>query len=78
MADRLYIEGNRVDLYEGDQAGMNFAVNNLGDMTDREGGFSYSLKIPKTDNNISIFGYTNSLSSNTRKAFEKIACQYYS
>lgn len=78
MADVLIINGERVDLYDKDQAGLTFAVNHLGDMTDRDGGYSQSMKVPKSDRNTSIFGYAHSLVSNTRKQYTKLKCQYYS
>lgn len=78
MADVLIINGERVDLYDKDQAGLNISVNHLGDMTDRDGGYSQSLKAPKTDRNISIFGYSQSLVSNVRTQYTKLECQYYS
>lgn len=78
MADVLIINGERVDLYDKDQAGLNLSVNHLGDMTDRDGGYSQSLKAPKTDRNTSIFGYAHSLVSNSRTEYTKLECQYYS
>jgi hypothetical protein len=78
MADVLIIEGKRVDLYDKDQAGLTSAVNDLGDMTDRSGGYSQSLKIPKTDTNREVFGYAHSLVSGSSLPYSKLECQYYS
>lgn len=78
MADILFINGKRVDLYDKDQAGVTLAVNDLGDMTDRSGGYSQTLKIPKTDANREIFGYAHSIVSGSALPYSKFECQYYS
>lgn len=76
--DRLIVNGVDVDLYDKDQAGINLGVNNLGDLTDRDGGYSQTLKVPKTDKNLATFGYSHSLVSNSEDVYTKLECQYYS
>ncbi len=55
----LYINGRLVDLSENPIA-MTYAVNNLGELKDRQASFSNMFKCPPTENNREIFGYADS------------------
>lgn len=78
MADLLLINGERVDMPVTDQAGISIAVNDLSDMGSRQGSFTPTVKLPKTDNNIRIFESCFSSVSASRLPYTKNRADYFS
>lgn len=77
MPDLLLINGYRVDLKDDDQAGFTKAANDLGDMQSRQGSYSYTIRLPKSDNNRNILENAHVLTSATRLPYQKLRCDYY-
>jgi hypothetical protein len=78
MSDVLFINGSRVDLKDDDQAGITKAANDLGDMASRQGSYSYTIRLPKTDNNRRVMENAHSTISGTRLPYQRLTCDYYS
>lgn len=78
MSDVLFINGSRVDLKDDDQASITKAANDLGDMSSRQGSYSYTIRLPKTDNNRRVMENAHSTISGTRLPYQKLRCDYYS
>jgi len=65
MSTILYINNQLVDIDNSTVIAMNFQVNELSEIADRNVSFSNTIKVPKTANNIAIFqllGLTGNLS----------------
>ena len=77
MADLLYINGERVDMSESTQAGVTLAVNDLGDMSSRQGSFSSTIKLPVTDNNRRVLENIHSIVSGSSLPYTKARADYY-
>lgn len=77
MADRLYINGEVVDMAENTQAGVTVAVNDLGDMSSRQGSFSSTIKLPQTDRNKRVLEFIHSIVSGSLLPYTKARADYY-
>ena len=56
MRYELYIDERRVDLSD-DNIALNYKSNLLSDITKIVSNNSYTIKLPKTSNNMALFGH---------------------
>lgn len=72
MTDQLFIDDKEVDLYPGTTISLNYQINDLAELKDRQANFSQQFKVPKTQKNISILGWANLVQSTTEKPYRKL------
>lgn len=65
MRYELFIDERRVDLSD-DNIALNYKSNLLSDITKIVSNNSYTIKLPKTSNNMALFGHAEMVSSSTR------------
>lgn len=65
MRYELYIDERRVDL-SNDNIALKYKSNLLSDITKIVSNNSYTIKLPKTNNNMALFGHAEMVSSSTR------------
>lgn len=74
---RIKIGDDFLDLYDNERIAQTFAVNSIGDITTRQGGFSNDFVIPMTGKNKEILGYPNDPNSNSRNPYTKVNATLY-
>ena len=74
MATELYIDGKLCDLSKKEVITLSLGVNRLTDIQSRQGYYSNTFKLPKTANNLDIFGIPNELNSTDTKRWERLEC----
>lgn len=57
---------------------MNFQVNNIGELKDRQCDYSQSLTLPPTHNNCKSFGYANEADVPTEIPYRRFDCRLFS
>lgn len=64
------------DLDLGDeQPAMNYQINNLNELKDRQAAFSQAIKLPKTPHNLRTFGFIDSFDTVANAAYNPGRCQ---
>ena len=74
MATELWIDGKLCDLRRKEVIAMSYGVNRLTDIESRQGYFSNTFNLPKTANNLDVFGMPNELNSNSIIRWENLPC----
>jgi hypothetical protein len=82
MADyKLYIEDLagtwRIADLGNEKPAMNYQVNNLAELKDRQADYSQSLKLPITPTNCEIFGYSNEFDVVSEVPYRKLNCRLF-
>ncbi|MEN5133244.1 hypothetical protein [Elizabethkingia anophelis] len=75
MITEIWIEGQQVDLYTDSNIRHVKQVNNVADVKFRQASYTNSFTIPKTPNNIQIFGGLGLTSDTSRIPYNKPSCQ---
>lgn len=57
---------------------MNFQINNIAELKNRQVDYSQSLSLPLSGNNCDIFEYSNEFESSTEIPYRKLNCRLYS
>lgn len=70
----LWIDGKLCDLRRKEVIAMSYGVNRLTDIESRQGYFSNTFNLPKTANNLDVFGMPNELNSNSIIRWENLPC----
>ncbi len=60
-----------------DKPAMNYQVNNIAELKDRQVDYSQSLKLPTTPNNCKIFGYSNEFDVESSIPYRKLNCRLF-
>lgn len=76
MIDELYINGELVDLPEGATIGLDYESTDIGELENRKGNKSSSIKIPFTANNLRLFGYSSIPESSSTLPYTSLTCKY--
>jgi hypothetical protein len=79
---KLYIKGldavwRIADLGDNVPA-MNYQVNDIAELKDRQANYSQNLKLPPTDNNCKIFGYSNNFDVSSLVPYRRLECRLFS
>ena len=74
MATELYIDGKLCDLEKKEVIAMSYGVNRLTDIESRQGFYSNTFKLPKTANNLDVFGIPTELNSSDTTRWERLEC----
>lgn len=75
MTEELYIEGQRIELFDR-SVSQNFQVNDLADLKDRRGDYTNTIKAPRSPQNISVLDYLGLSGSVSRAPYRKLRVQY--
>lgn len=66
-----------VDLYTNEQPAMNYQVNSLAELKDRQSTYSQEIKIPLTNRNKQIFSFLDVFYSVNTLPYKKLECRLY-
>ena len=70
----LWIDGKLCDLEKKEVIVMSYGVNRLTDIESRQGYYSNTFKLPRTANNLDVFGLPNELNSTDTTRWERLEC----
>lgn len=73
----LYINGNLIELSEGNPIAFTFQVNDIAELADRQASYSNRFTIPATENNKKALYFSNQIASDTNAPYKKLPCYYY-
>jgi hypothetical protein len=69
---RIKVGDDILDSYRNEVIAQNYAVNEIGDIANRQGGFSNEFTLPLTANNRNILGFPQDVNSTSRKPYQKV------
>jgi hypothetical protein len=69
---RLRIDGEYLDLYRNEVIAQTFAVNEIGSLETRQGGFSNDFDLPISSKNRRLLGFPDDINSFDRKPYERV------
>ncbi|WP_417867963.1 hypothetical protein [Xanthomarina gelatinilytica] len=73
--EELWIEGIQFDL--GDRTvSQTFQINDLGELKDRQGNYSNTIRAPRTPKNVAALNYLGIAGSQSRAPFRKLRAKY--
>lgn len=75
MVNQLYINERLADLSGDTPMAINFQVNNLAELKDRQSTFSNSIKLPLTSNNKQIWGQAQADAFTQSQPYAKLNCK---
>lgn len=75
--ERLYLNGQQVDLSPSSVIAKTLQVNDIASMESRQSNFTRNIKIPMTPKNIQIFGFLGVMGSNSNIPYERITADYF-
>ena len=71
----IKIQNEIIDLYDEEKVVQSFSLINIEDITKRESEYSNTFKIPKTNRNLQILGYSDFLNSDTLIPYQRLNCE---
>ena len=77
IKDRLGI-WHSADLLEEETPTMNYQVNSLAELKDRQASYSQALKLPKTKKNVGIFERADIFEATTNLPYNNLECRLFS
>ena len=75
VAEELFIEGQRVELYPG-SVSRNLQINNLGEVKDYMSNYSNTIKLPRTPLNVSILDYLGVNGNRSESPYRQLHARY--
>lgn len=75
MAESILLNGKKIDLYN-KPITRKLQIGDVGDIASRKSSYSYTVKIPRTANNVSILDQIGVQGNTSRKPFEFVSCDY--
>lgn len=75
MNENLYFNKKLVDMFP-KSVTRKLQIADVGDIASRKSTYSYSIKLPKTSNNIQLLDMLGIIGNTSRKPFEKIVADY--
>lgn len=76
MSESLFLNKKRIDLYEGKTITRKIQIGEVSEVVERKSSFSYTIKIPKTSNNIKVLNMLSVNGNTSRKPFEEVVADY--
>ena len=76
MADGLFLNKKRIDLFSKTSITRKIQIGEVSKVSERRSSYSYTIKIPKTANNIYFFDMLSVQGNTSRKPFEGIIADY--
>ena len=77
IKDRLGV-WHSADLLEEETPAMNYQINNLAELKDRQASYSQALKLPKTKKNVGIFERADIFEATTNLPYDRLECRLFS
>jgi hypothetical protein len=77
MMERLYVDNKLVDVGKDVGITMSIVSNLFSDVSKLKGNASYTIKLPKTAVNMSVFGYADRVDARTTMAYRKHVARFY-
>jgi len=75
MGEELYINDIKTNLF-GRSVSMNYQINDVGSIVDRQADYSNAIKIPKTPENMIIMNFLSVGGSTSRRPYETVKVKY--
>lgn len=76
-AERLYFNGQLLDLSPATAVAKTLQVNDIASLDSRQASFTRSIDVPKTPNNIKIFDYLGIVGNDSNIPYQKNTANYY-
>ena len=73
---QLYIDGNLMDLDSGTVVALTLKINDIGDVSTRQGNHTNKFKIPFTSRNNLLLNIANKVQSGSTKPYQKLSVKY--
>ena len=77
MQNRLFANGNELDLSGGTVIAVTYQANNIGELQQRQGAFTNTFQVLANDTNAAALGFANIPTSNTLFPYRKILATYF-
>lgn len=77
MQNRLFANGNELDLSGGTVIAVTYQANNIGELQQRQGAFTNTFQVKANDTNAAALGFANIPTSNTLFPYRKILSTYF-
>lgn len=77
MMERLYIDDVLVDVGKDTNITVSLVSNLFSDVTKMAGNASYTIKLPRTSQNMKVFGYADRVDSTSTIAYQKHKARFY-
>lgn len=77
MAVELYINGQRCDLAKREAVALSYAVNRLTDIESRQGSYSNTFKLPKTNVNRALFGHPEEVNDLSPIRYQRLPAEVW-
>jgi hypothetical protein len=75
MITEIWVDGQQLDLYSDTNIKHTLQVNDITEVKDRQASFTNSFSVPKTSNNVQIFGGLGIPSDTSRTPYLKPSCK---
>lgn len=75
MAESLFLNKKRIDLYD-KPITRKVQIGDIGDIAARKSSYSYTVKIPRTANNLQVLEELSVMGNTSRKPFEFVVADY--
>jgi hypothetical protein len=72
----LWVNNQLVDLYPDENIALTKQVNRLNELRDRQADYSNKFRLPPSPENLRIFGFLNTPSSDSINPYTKLSCTY--
>ena len=69
---------HNLDLLPGEEPAMNYQVNDIAELKDRQANYSQNIKLPKSPKNVRVLEALNVFEANTLLPYRTIQCRLYS
>ena len=71
----IKIQNEIIDLYDDEKIVQSFSLINIEDITKRESEYSNTFKVPKTNKNLQLIGYSDFLNSDSTIPYNRLDCE---
>ncbi len=71
----IKIQNEIIDLYDEEKIVQSFSLINIEDITKRESEYSNTFKVPKTNKNLQLIGYSDFLNSDSTIPYNRLDCE---
>lgn len=75
--ERLYINGNQIDLPIGQSIPKTLQVNDIGSIADRQSNFTRTINIPKNPNNVKALDFLDVIGNDSNVPYQRNEVNYF-
>lgn len=75
MAESLFLNKKKIDIYK-KAITRRIQIGDVSEITERKSSFSYTIKIPKTSNNLEVLEMLSTIGNTSLKPFQEVVADY--